>query len=519
MSTPHRPASANARRPALRRFAALTLPVALLALALLAFATPARADWPTVGGRNERHGQTPETGPPSADVLWQNSLNALFGGTCFIEAERLVTWRFQSLSVTPIVCHDLQTGAQRWSVDFGGANSRSIARGVCDGRVYATNFMETQQDTIIALDLETGVRLWTSPVRAPLGIIWTVCYAPGGDIVLPVAGDDLARLDAATGAQVWLTPRTIPNTGAEHLCVHGSTVYGFEGSITTPKVLTAWDLETGAKKYSSAALPGDGDQEIPQTVAPDGTIYVRRDGGLLYALTDTGTGIVQKWAVAVNAPSTVMQIAVGTDGSVYIPDGSQLVRLDAATGLELDRSEPLVTSLPFSPRFVIDAAGTVYCGNGGSGDGRLYCLTPDLQIVWSVAVGGMVYGGPAIGSGGRLAVAGNGTTLRVYRGPTESAPGPLLTARRQVSAYPNPFASSTVVRFSLSCAGAARLWVHDAGGRRLRSLVGATHLDAGEHRAVWDGRDESGREVEAGVYFFRLAAEGETSTGCALRIR
>jgi hypothetical protein len=103
------------------------------------------------------------------------------------------------------------------------------------------------------LDAVDGHVLWRSPVRCDLGIIWSVAYAPDGDILVAASTGDIARVDAVTGQQVWLAPRTIPNTGAECLCVYGGTVYGFEGSIVTPKVLTAWDVETGLRKYSSAA--------------------------------------------------------------------------------------------------------------------------------------------------------------------------------------------------------------------------------------------------------------------------
>ncbi len=70
---------------------------------------------------------------------------------------------------------------------------------------------------------------------------------------------------------------------------------------------------------------------------------------------------------------------------------------------------------------------------------------------------------------------------------------------------PNPFNPITTVRFSLPAAGRATLDVYDLRGLRLRTLV-AADLTAGEHTARWDGRDEQGQAVAAGIYLVRLAS-------------
>lgn len=76
---------------------------------------------------------------------------------------------------------------------------------------------------------------------------------------------------------------------------------------------------------------------------------------------------------------------------------------------------------------------------------------------------------------------------------------------------PNPSQGGTVLRFGLATAGRANLAVYDAAGRRVRTLV-AGAVAAGEHVASWDGRDEAGRAVAAGLYFARLEAPGDTRT-------
>lgn len=75
---------------------------------------------------------------------------------------------------------------------------------------------------------------------------------------------------------------------------------------------------------------------------------------------------------------------------------------------------------------------------------------------------------------------------------------------RLLDPRPNPFNPGTEIRFSLESAGDVLLTVHDLAGRRLRTLV-STVLDAGEHAATWDGRDDGGRAAASGTYFARLS--------------
>jgi hypothetical protein len=68
---------------------------------------------------------------------------------------------------------------------------------------------------------------------------------------------------------------------------------------------------------------------------------------------------------------------------------------------------------------------------------------------------------------------------------------------------PNPSAASTTIAFGLPRPGTITLDVFDPRGRLVKRLAGGPH-DAGVHRTLWDGRDENGARVRAGVYFYRL---------------
>ena len=70
-------------------------------------------------------------------------------------------------------------------------------------------------------------------------------------------------------------------------------------------------------------------------------------------------------------------------------------------------------------------------------------------------------------------------------------------------AYPNPFEARAVLGYRLEAPGPVRLAVYDVLGRRVRVLHDGVR-SAGEHRTAWDGRDDAGRPVPAGLYFYRL---------------
>jgi hypothetical protein len=76
--------------------------------------------------------------------------------------------------------------------------------------------------------------------------------------------------------------------------------------------------------------------------------------------------------------------------------------------------------------------------------------------------------------------------------------------------YPNPLGAtgSTNIRYSIpNDSEPVSLVVYDVNGRRIRVLVNDVQT-AGEHFVKWDGRNEHGKRVAAGIYFYRLKVGG-----------
>lgn len=80
------------------------------------------------------------------------------------------------------------------------------------------------------------------------------------------------------------------------------------------------------------------------------------------------------------------------------------------------------------------------------------------------------------------------------------APAPALLAR------PNPFRTATVLAIAPDDARGRALTIHDVAGRLVRTL----DLAAGATRTTWDGRDDDGAAVPAGVYFARRTGSRES---------
>jgi hypothetical protein len=77
--------------------------------------------------------------------------------------------------------------------------------------------------------------------------------------------------------------------------------------------------------------------------------------------------------------------------------------------------------------------------------------------------------------------------------------------------YPNPFNPTTNIRFNLPKSGHVSLDIYNIIGRRVTTLADE-YLCAGHKLVTWDGKDDSGKEVSSGVYFYKITAGDYSET-------
>ena len=72
--------------------------------------------------------------------------------------------------------------------------------------------------------------------------------------------------------------------------------------------------------------------------------------------------------------------------------------------------------------------------------------------------------------------------------------------------FPNPFNPSTTIKYSVEETGDVIIKIYDSLGKQVKMLVNETK-NQGEYRTIWDGRDNNGKIVSSGVYFYQIQVD------------
>ena len=84
--------------------------------------------------------------------------------------------------------------------------------------------------------------------------------------------------------------------------------------------------------------------------------------------------------------------------------------------------------------------------------------------------------------------------------------------------YPNPFNPSTVIEYSIAEPSFVNLAIYDASGRIVRTLVSESKV-ADSYSLTWDGTNDSGVQVSAGMYLYKINAGSFTETKKMLLVK
>ncbi len=291
---------------------------------------------------------------------------------------------------------------------------------------------------------------------------------------------DVSALGAHYGA-------TVPN-GSSFSCLDvGPTLSGrVDGRPMTDNRVAFDDLVLFAINFASVSAPA---ASARPAAAPANLLRVSvpqlpRVGSTFDAVVEMeGAGDVQALSTQLGWDASVVEPVAVSKGDLLTAQGREGVVFSSAPGN-------------------VDAA-LLGAGAGVSGRGALARVTFRVKTA----------GDPAIRVAGVTArdVRNSEVAISGAAGVGGGSPGTALRL-----AFPNPFERSTTVVLSLGTAGQAQVGVFDVAGRHVRTLHAGV-MSAGQHSIVWDGRDDSGQRLEAGVYMLRFTAVGRSETR-ALRL-
>lgn len=90
----------------------------------------------------------------------------------------------------------------------------------------------------------------------------------------------------------------------------------------------------------------------------------------------------------------------------------------------------------------------------------------------------------------------------------EEKPAPIAFLSRNI---PNPFNTRTTIEFAINRSGHTSLKIYNVTGQLVKTLVDS-YMENGTYTRTWNGRDENGRMVTSGVYFYRLQSSDASRT-------
>jgi len=377
--------------------------------------------WQALGGGNQRNNLSPHYGLKETQTpLWVINDAAFtgFGGNIYTFGDRFVATRWNlSIGKSIIECRSLETGELLWvSPDFG-PNSKLHVTAFNEDAVYAHDYDDNIR-MYYALDPANGQVKWSHPSYT-FGPQDSPIFDCERNPVINTSLDEFSQnasllrsVDKNTGETRWILQEFVVLLPNKVKTAYDNTLYMVSGSSIDPKKLVAVDLSNGEILYYSDPIPGQASQNTAPFAGPDGTIYVFRDGGDLFAYTDTGSGFVMKWQHSPQNVAHGQNPAVEVDGNILFIDNGQVKRVSNSNGQTLAVSS--MSNLPLTSSLLASKDSVIHISNGGN---AYMALSHDLQtIIWTVNnTGNNTYALPNLSYSGTMIMAGNGTTMRAYR--------------------------------------------------------------------------------------------------------
>jgi outer membrane protein assembly factor BamB len=449
---------------------------ALAGIAVVAAVATSWANW-TMFHHDPSHSGSDVSGPADSVLAWSyTTLDTILYTSPVVGPDGTI---FQANGAGQVVAL-LNNGTVRWSTTLPTEIHYSTPAVASDGTVYVGGadgkLFALKSDGTLRWTFTAGGPIKTAPNIAADG---TIYFGADDGKLYAVRPDSSLAWTYQTGDTIRSSPAIGPD---------GTVFFGSEDTYLYalhPDGTLRWRAATGNMiKYCSPA------------VTPSGLVCFGSYDNYIYGISSSGA---LKWAffaghVIRSSP------AVSPSGSLYIGIDSTLVSIDTTTGTEKWKYHTggVIYS---APAFI--EQDTVVCV--GSDDGALHAVHGDGTFKqghrnWRYTVGSPIRSSPALTEVGDVLAGDESGKLWAF-GPlsTVSVPTTPVAAGIGVEVLPNP-SRGTVEFVDHSRRGSARtLSIYDTRGREVAAL---RRDSAGTWQ--WNGKDERGRRLPAGVYFCRL---------------
>jgi photosystem II stability/assembly factor-like uncharacterized protein len=319
----------------------------------------------------------------------------------------------------------------------------------------------------------------------------------------------LSQLDFPAGAaHSWMPFIRADRDDNDIFYFCGDRLYTYEVNLNQATITpSAQDFTVGGGTYLTAFAIAESDHARRMAVTSSGRLWYSTDSGATWTLSpDVGPSSHYFYGTSLEISPVDADVAY-VGGAGY--GGPAVYRTTDGGATWTAVGDGLLSTLVFDLAWQGGASPVMYA----AAEAGPYRLDPDtdtweslddadapLTTYWCVE---------AVEAAGvmRFGTYGRGIWDYEIQAATSADPVAQAGGLPPLVNYPNPFTSSTTLRFDLARAGHFSLRVYDVTGRLVKKVGEGTRA-AGRHELAWDGSDEAGRRVAAGLYVARLETDG-----------
>lgn len=116
-------------------------------------------------------------------------------------------------------------------------------------------------------------------------------------------------------------------------------------------------------------------------------------------------------------------------------------------------------------------------------------------------------------------IAHNLHIYRMHVGPVANDDPTVPVVSETITCYPNPFRGSTNIKIRQIDNSSTTVAIYNLRGQLISTVVNNQELSPGEHSFSWDGKNNNGLSVAAGIYFFKMISGKYSATRKMLLLR